>query len=40
MLVLTMMDEASPRSIALYDTWLRRIAAAVEDLDVGELLPA
>jgi hypothetical protein len=39
MLVLTMMDEANPRSIALYDTWLRRIAAAVEDLDVGELLP-
>lgn len=37
-LLLTVMDERNPRGVALYDAWLRRIASAVADLDVAELL--
>jgi hypothetical protein len=39
MLVLTMMDDANPRSVAVYETWLRHVSAAITDLDLGELLP-
>ena len=39
MLILTMADEAIPRHVALYEVWLRRIASAITDLNLGELLP-
>ncbi len=38
MLVMSMMDAANPRSVALYETWLSRVAAAITDLDLSELL--
>ena len=34
------LDAANERGVALFNAWLRRRTAAIEDLDAGELIPA
>jgi len=34
------LDMANERGVAMWTAWLKRTAAAIEDLDAAELLPA